>query len=82
MTTTSSLGAVAEVREPVRGRRLSKVQIRWSDPDPCDCYAPAPKRCECVSRSGRKRQHHSYLHESRAGLRCAFCDRLRPWEPL
>ena len=83
MTTSSSLGAVAEVREPVRGRNLSKVQIRWSDPDPsCDCFAPAPKRCVCVSRAGRKREHHSYVHESRAGLRCAFCDRLRPWEPL
>ena len=57
MTSSSSLGAVAEVREPVRGRNLSKVQIRHSDPDPsCDCYAPAPRKCECVSRAGRKRE--------------------------
>jgi len=51
-------------------------------PRSCDCYAPAPKRCVCVSRSGRKREHHAYLHESPQGTRCAFCDRLRPWEPL
>jgi hypothetical protein len=83
MTSSSSLGAVAEVREPVRGRNLSKVQIRWSDPDPsCDCFAPAPHKCECVSRAGRKRRHHSYVHESRAGVRCAFCDRIRPFDPL
>ena len=83
MTTCSSLGAVAEEHHPQRGRHLSKLRIDWSDPDPsCDCFAPAPKRCECVSRSGRKREHHAYLHESPRGLRCAFCDRLRPWEPL
>ena len=83
MTSSSSLGAVAEVREPVRGRNLSKVQIRWSDPDPsCDCFAPAPRKCVCVSRAGRKRRHHSYVHESRAGVRCAFCDRIRPFDPL
>jgi hypothetical protein len=56
MTTTSSLGAVAEVREPVRGRHLSKLRIGWCDPEPCDCYAPAPKRCVCVSRAGRPRR--------------------------
>jgi hypothetical protein len=83
MTTSSSLGAVAEVREPVRGRHLSKVQIRWSDPDPsCDCYAPAPKRCVCVSGAGRKRLHHEYLHESREGTRCVWCSAIRTWEPL
>jgi len=83
MTSSSSLGAVAEVREPVRGRHLSKVQIRWSDPDPsCDCYAPAPRKCVCVSRAGRKREHHAYLHESPQGTRCVWCSRLRPWEPL
>jgi len=63
MTTTSSLGAVAEVREPVRGRRLSKVQIRWSDPDPCDCYAPAPKRCECKDGAGYRRTCGAHWRE-------------------
>lgn len=83
MTSSSSLGAVAEVLTPTRHRHLSPTQIRWSDPDPaCDCYAPAPQRCECVSRAGRRRLHHAYLHESPAGLRCAFCDRLRAREPL
>ena len=82
MTTSSSLGAVAEEHHPQRGRHLSKVQIRWCDPDPCDCFAPAPKRCECVSGTGRKREHHAYLHESPQGTRCVWCSRLRPWEPL
>ena len=82
MTSTSSLSRETEVLQPAKRRNLAKLRIDWCDPDPCDCYAPAPKRCECVSRAGRKRRHHSYVHESRAGLRCAFCDRLRPWEPL
>ena len=82
MTSSSSLGAVAEVREPVRGRNLSKVQIRRSDPDPCDCYAPAPKRCECKDGAGYRRKAHEYLHESPQGTRCVWCSRLRPWEKL
>ena len=82
MTSSSSLGAVAEVREPVRGRNLSKVQIRWSDPDPCDCYAPAPKRCECKDGAGYRRKAHAYLHESPQGTRCVWCSTLRRMEPL
>jgi hypothetical protein len=82
MTSSSSLGAVAEVLTPQRGRHLSKLRIEWCDPMPCDCFAPAPRKCKCVSRSGRKRQHHEYLHESPRGARCVWCDRLRPWEPL
>jgi hypothetical protein len=82
MTTTSSLGAVAEVREPVRGRHLSKLRIGWCDPEPLDCYAPAPKRCVCKDAQGYRRKAHEYLHESPEGARCVWCSRLRPWEPL
>ena len=82
MTSTSSLAQETSVVQPARHRHLSQTRIGWSDPDPCDCYAPAPKRCECVSRAGRLRRHHEYLHESREGTRCVWCSTLRTWEPL
>ena len=79
MTSSSSLGAVAEVREPVRGRNLSKVQIRWSDPDPCDCYARAPRRCICRDFAGYLRARHSYVIERGDGWYCCWCDKRENW---
>jgi len=67
---------------PARGRMRSKCEIRHADAGPCDCYAHPPSRCECKSRAGRQRRHHSYLHESWQGMRCVFCDRIRPFDPI
>jgi hypothetical protein len=76
MTSSSSLGAVAEVLTPQRGRHLSKLRIEWCDPAPLDSYAPAPKRCVCRDAAGFKRKAHEYLVDSRQGRRCWACGAL------
>lgn len=73
MSTTSTLGTVAEVVTPSRHRHLTPTQIRHCDPGPLDRYAPAPKDAQCRDRAGYLRRHHEWLHESPRGLRCVWC---------
>lgn len=52
-----------------RGRHLSKVQVRHSDPAPDDAYAPAPCGCKCRDRAGRMRPRHEWDRDER----CIWC---------
>jgi hypothetical protein len=74
---SSTLSVAAEIQRPVRHRGRSPLEIRWADPEPGDTFAPHPKRCSCVSRTGYRRRHHDFLHLSPAGARCVFCGVLR-----
>jgi hypothetical protein len=73
---SSTLAHVTEVSQSQRGRHLSKLRIGWCDPEPLDCYAPAPKRCACRDAAGFKRKAHEYLVDSRQGRRCWACGAL------
>lgn len=59
--------------QPARHRGRSQTRIGHSDPDPGDCWAPAPKRWTCQDRAGYRRKRHSYVVEARDGRRCVFC---------
>jgi len=61
---------------PARGRMRSKCEIRHCDASPCDCYAPHPKRCVCVSRNGYHRKRHDFMVDGLEGRRCVWCDAL------
>lgn len=45
-------------------------------------WAPYHGKRVCVSRAGRVRDRHEYLHDSPRGPRCIFCDVIRHSEPL
>ena len=72
----SSLSQTTELLQSVRGRHLSKTRIGYSDPDPCDEWAPAPIRSVCRDRAGRLRKRHEYLLETRGGSLCLWCGRV------
>ena len=74
MTSSSSLGQETEVVQAVRGRHLSKSEIRHADPGPLDKYAPCPTCWPCVDREGRRRAVHSWDSD---GV-CVFCDEAKP----
>lgn len=82
MTTSSTLGAVAEVVTPTRHRHLTPTQIRHCDPSALDSYAPAPRGARCVDGTGYRRPAHEWLCETRRGTCCVWCGRLRRMEAL
>jgi hypothetical protein len=76
MTSDSTLGLQPDLAIPARSAVCRHTCCGWAQEGPCDCHQQAAGRYACTSRSGRKRKHHEYLHESPAGLRCVFCDSL------
>lgn len=75
MTSTSTLRADVELRQPAKPRRGFKVLIPRAAPQPDDAYAPCPTHkahgaccCLCVDRAGYHRRRHSAV-----GGRCVFC---------
>ena len=77
MTSSSTLGQHPDLALPARSARCRHTPCCWADACLGDHHEQDPGSYACRSRSGRRRKWHTFLHESREGLRCIYCDRLQ-----
>lgn len=78
---TLVLGLDSELAQPAKGRHLSPTEVRVADPGPLDEFAGGHVG-PCVDGAGYKRKRHLYVVWTRAGTRCCFCWRVRPYDPI
>jgi hypothetical protein len=83
MSSSGTLGQpVPEILVPSRAHRLNPTPVPWAEPSPCDCYDQrlTSGMAQCTDSTGRRRRKHEYTVETRRGVRCLFCWKVRPWE--